>query len=455
MERTSMFSLVPHELKLIILSHLDTSDYMALISTSKNMRNELPDTWHISYRQGCRVLSTIFHRWKNVFITGPGGCGKSYTIERIKFWAFKQGVKFACLAPTGIAAYNVSGQTIHSFFPIDRKVYWNSRKVLSEKLQDLELLIIDEISMVGCQLASQINDILQEYRRNERPFGGIQVVFSGDFFQLPPVKDKMLYGSDLWKSLKLVRKNFLIPMRQKGDLRFFNLLNRIRIGEITDMDIELLKRRDIDGMETLSYERMTHLYFRNEDVKAKNEKEFSKIAGEEIFLQSHDGVEEKHKENWREVALPDWEDVYKKTKTYTHKFSQRLSLKIGALYYITTNIDVRKGLVNGTLCTLRSIEYNRIGIEYKGGFTWIYRVEKEFLFNNGKSKLVRFQFPLMLGYALTVHSSQGCTFDRIVFDISKVTNRALLYVGLSRVKKLKDLYLIGVDNNNIRKVLTK
>lgn len=459
MEEESLLYFLPEELKRIILSSLNAIDYMNLISTSKRIRKEIPITWHISYYQECRILSTIFHQRKNVFITGPGGCGKTYTLDRIKYWALKRRINFACLAPTGIAAYNIGGSTLHSFFPIDRKIYPSQKKNLRKKFQSLDLLIIDEISMVGCNLASAIDNILSEYIDCLDIFGGIQVVVSGDFFQLPPVKDKMLFGTDLWRDLRLRRYDFTVPMRQRNDLRFFNLLNRIRVGDITDSDIDLLKKRDIETIAEIPTERITHLYFRNVDVKEKNRKEFNKLPGQETTVRAIDETLKKCRnskvEQWETDLSPNWESVYSKTATYTTKFSDTVSLKIGALYYITTNLDVKNGLVNGTLCTLKIINGDVLGIEYKGGFTWIKKIIKEFLFDNGEKKLKRIQFPLMLGYALTVHSSQGCTFDRIIFDLSKVTNRALLYVGLSRVKRIKDLFLIGVNEENIRKVLKK
>ena len=450
-----MFHLLPLELKNIIFSSLNASDYMQLISTCKAWRKDLPETWHLSYLRGCRAISSIFNEGKNIFITGPGGCGKTFTLDRIKNWAIRRGTRYACVAPTGIAAYNINGSTIHSYFPIERKVYPSQRSKMFEKFQSIDLLIIDEISMVGCELAGEIDWILREYRRNNRPFGGIQVVFSGDFFQLPPVKDNMLYGTPLWDSLRLVRHDFVIPMRQRDDIRFFNLLNRIRCGEITPSDIELLKRRDIERLDGIPSERIIYLYFRNEDAKGKNLREFNKIPGDVVSVYADDTVAVKENHKWREIAVYDWEEIHKKTNNYTHKFQQMVHLKVQALYYLTTNIDVQKGLVNGTLCTLELIENNRLGVRYKEGFTWIYRVQKEFLFNDGTKKLIRYQYPLILGYALTVHSSQGCTFDRIVFDISRVTNRALLYVGLSRVKREKDLYLVNVNEDTIRKVLKK
>jgi len=386
------------------------------------------------------VLNLVENTNKNLFITGKAGTGKSTLLKLIKETTKKE---IAVIAPTGIAALNVKGQTIHSFFKFPLNLMTNEKikKVRDTRMMDsLELLIIDEISMVRADLMDAIDRSLRLNRRNDAPFGGVQLILFGDMFQLPPVvKGKELeqyfdenfggpyfFNSVVFDNCKLEVIELKKVYRQLNE-NFVNDLNRIREKRI---DEQLLYRiNNTLCNNSKRDEPYVILTTTNMNANLINEYELKKIQAEE----------------------------YNYLATITGKFSEdafpteiQLKLKIGAQVILTKN-DRKRRWVNGTLAKITQLDKNTIGIrinnkEYQLEMeTWD---NVEYQYDPITSKIVEKvvgtfdQFPIRLAWALTIHKSQGQTFDRAIIDLSNgAFAHGQTYVALSRCRNTEGIIL--------------
>ena len=396
----------------------------------------------------------------NIFITGKAGTGKSFLIE-----LFSKGInkKILLLAPTGTAAVNINGVTIHNVFgyknlekPIDQmKVNLNSEKKVL--LKNVEVIVIDEISMVRADVLDKMDKILQIVNESNKPFGGKQMILFGDLFQLPPIvrqeeKDFIYnqYDSEFFFSANSYRNGGFAFIelkenhRQKGDQIFFDILNRIREGRITKQDLNRLNERldyDRDDIEFV-----TKIYARKENVDIINEKELQKLTNKEWVYPA----EIQYRNNERSLtSLP---------------IPYELKLKKDALVMFIKN-DQSNRWQNGTKGIVISCEPNKITVKLKSGVS--YEVEKEKFeekeayYEDGIIKyrtiLKVEQFPLVLGYAMTIHKSQGATWNQVAVDVSECFAPGQAYVALSRCKSIDGLFLLNqiqeediIVNNKIK-----
>jgi len=401
-----------------------------------------------------RALQLLEQKFQSLFITGKAGTGKSTLLEY-----FRQRTKknVAVLAPTGVAALNVNGQTIHSFFLIPPNI--TPQKVLEHKLskkrinliRKLDMIIIDEASMLRADLLDCIDVSLRHHRGQENePFGGVQMVFIGDLYQLPPVvasaHERQLfsthYSSPYFFSarcLEHVDMQFLELekiYRQKDD-GFISLLNKIRDNSVNSEDIEALNTRydpsfDDDKLKDF----VITLTTTNAAADDKNVRELKKLSAEkESFFGELDG-------DFKRKTLPT---------------SMELDLKVGAQVMMLSN-DPMGRWVNGSIGKIIGIEFDDVvgddlvivdlngkkSIEIKR-HTW--NIHKYF-FNEETGQLDTevagsfTQFPLRLAWAVTIHKSQGKTFDNVVIDIGRGTfAHGQIYVALSRCTSFEGIVL--------------
>ena len=399
----------------------------------------------------------------SLFITGKAGTGKSTFLEY-----FKQKTKksYVLLAPTGVAAVNIGGQTIHSFFKFDIGVApaeTDNYHILSElkkTLKNLDLIIIDEISMVRSDLLDSIDIAVRKARDNNRPFGGLQVLFIGDLFQLPPVIKKQeqqalkMYGYSseyFFDSYVFQNPNFHIKfieftkIYRQQDQKFIKLLNKIRINKANDLDIYFINKRcNIKPSPGKFY---IYMATTNKIVDEVNKRALENLPGKEYKLQAE--------------ITGDFNANYAPT-------SEVITLKPGAQVMLINNEKNLKW-VNGTLGKVKKIvkTENRTYVEVllETGelaevvpFTW---EQYKYKFDDVKKQITKevvgtfTQFPIKLAWAITIHKSQGKTFDNVIVDIGRGTfSPGQLYVALSRVKTLEGLILrrpikrqdIWVDN---------
>lgn len=395
--------------------------------------------------------SQIENSNKNFFITGKAGTGKSFLLDVFRRTTSK---KHIVLAPTGIAALNVKGATLHSTFGYHNLVNLDvdsisstTIRIKSEKrmmLKEVSTIIIDEISMVRADTFDKIDKILRVINHNELPFGGKQVLLFGDLFQLPPVTKNQEYEylydryggeyffcSDAYKQSGFKFIELTINHRQKEDSEFFTLLNRVRDGSLNAHDIELLNSRVVKDMSV--YDRYTTLLPTKAEAEKLNQYHIDQLDSEEYIYQ----------------AKIEYDKYPGHTKKLDSVFpiSSTLRLKKGALVMMVAN-DSEHRWVNGTLGIINALSEKGISVAINKRVYDIYPqdfLEQEILYENGKlvyeDVLKVSQYPLVLAYAITIHKSQGQTYQNIVCDIDKCFANGQAYVALSRCSSLNGLHL--------------
>ena len=392
---------------------------------------------------------TILKSGANVFLTGEPGSGKTYTINRYVSYLRSHGIEPAITASTGIAATHIGGVTIHSWSGIgirsrlaagDLKNIATNRYV-KKRINKACVLIIDEISMLPPQTLQMIDSICREVKKNHQPFGGLQIVLVGDFFQLPPVTkqafeieeqgelfkelpQRFAYDAPVWAQTEFVTC-YITEQYRQDDSNLVLLLSKIRANKFDTDSLKHIEKRKIDIKNYPAD--APKLYSHNADVDSMNNEMLAKVPDEQkLYSMETKGHERLIAVMKKGCLSPD-----------------RLYLKVGAAVMFTKN-NPKEGYVNGTLGVVES--YNKKGmpvVKLRDGkciqvayADW--SVEEE-----GKVKGTLSQLPLRLAWALTVHKSQGISLDEAVIDLSKVFEFGQGYVALSRVRRLSGLHLIG------------
>jgi len=395
-------------------------------------------------KQQVMAFELIANTNSSFFLTGRAGTGKTTFLRNVQKMVDKQ---FITLAPTGVAAILAGGDTIHSFFglPMDVCTPGTMGKMSEARILTLihtDTIIIDEISMVRCDIIDAIDYTMRKTLRSSLPFGGKQVIFVGDMFQLPPVlkkgaesdlmhdlyhaDDYFFYKADAIKRMRMVKIEFQKVYRQE-DESFLKILESVRLNKTTPEILMRLNERVCqptkeDGM-------VITLASRNCTADSVNQKCLAEIEAEEYTYEG----------------------------TVTGKFEEKrfpvdmtLKLKVGAQVMFTRN-DQHKRWVNGTIGTVTKLTKDEIHVT-TGGVTYVvpncswesysYEYDKEERKMKKELMGTFTQYPLRLAWAITVHKSQGMTFDKLYLDLSRGMFAAgQLYVALSRVRSLDGLFL--------------
>lgn len=420
-------------------------------------------------------IAIAISRGKNIFLNGPGGTGKTYTIRKIYDY-FIGKMEIAILAPTGMAALelNLNGQTINRFFnipPVDTKNITQIEinrlidKIKNKKnktLENVDLIIIDEISMVGKFLLTMIDGILRHKFNQEKVMGGVTMVFSGDFYQLPPVKDEWVFKTEIWEDLNLTIFKFEESKRYLNN-ETFEFMLRLRVGKLTDDDILLLKSRR-EAFNNKEYKQKykikpIRLYSTNKIVNKYNNKKLNKIKSKlyvftakdtEVFHVNDVGIERGN------INI---DDKYNNKLNYLYNNIKKVKeelcptkvfMKVGAKMMFCRNYDANRELVNGLIVTIKDINIGKKEItvmENNGNIHKIYC--KLFTIKHRDYTITRTQIPLKLAWAITIHKSQGITLDNAIINISEIYNPGQVYVALSRVRNINDIYIYGTIDINL------
>jgi len=393
---------------------------------------------------------------RNIFLTGKAGTGKTTFLHKIRTESFKRNV---IVAPTGVAAINAKGVTIHSFFqmafgpilpegavgyennkPSDKK--FNRKKI--DIIRSLDLLIIDEISMVRADLLDGIDQVLRRYKNRDKVFGGVQILMIGDLQQLSPVvkpnewqllqayyKTAYFFSSKAFQESNPISIELKHIYRQKNKA-FINILNEIRNNQLSDTSLNELNKRFIEGFSPKKDDGYITLTTHNNQADNINESELNKLKGKtQTAIASIDGDFPEH--------------------TYPTHF--RLELKIGAqVMFIKNDSSYEKRYYNGKIGKIVRFEGKKVVVQCPNDSTEIITEPEKwdninFTLNSTTKEIEEnvkgsfSQIPLRLAWAITIHKSQGLTFDKAIIDVTSSFAHGQTYVALSRCKTLEGIVL--------------
>lgn len=383
---------------------------------------------------------TIMKMGYNVFLTGAPGAGKTYTLNKYIEFLNTHNINVAVTAPTGIAASHINGVTVQSFFGTgikDDLSPWDielltEKKYVWDRLKDLKVLIIDEVSMLSPALFSSLDRILKTFRFSDEPFGGIQVILIGDFFQLPPVKQtgehRFIFQTEVWGELD-PHVCYLETSYRHTDDTLLNILHEIRNGEVSEESMDHFRSRYKKSPSNTSH--ITKLYTHNRRVDDINKKALDALDTPLYTFEARRTGQKKFAEKIFDASL----------------VLEHLALKEGALvFFIKNNYD--KGYINGTLGTI--IDFTDTGLPvvetHNGAAIVADREEWKYDDHEGNTKATITQIPLRLAWAITVHKSQGMTLDAAEIDLSQAFEPGQGYVALSRITSLDGLRLMGLND---------
>lgn len=369
---------------------------------------------------------------KTVLITGSAGTGKSFLVSYICYEMDRRNQLFALTAPTGIAALNIGGTTIHNFLKITPFVtnlgqYQRSRKRgVGPDWANLKTIIVDEVSMLHPDLFILLSEICQFHKRNTLPFGGIQMIFIGDFLQLSPIHKKPVtckyaFQTDLWNEIGVVEIELTRSIRQQDSL-FAAALNEFRIGKVARAAKEMIKI--CTNNTKIPGKKYTHLCALNKDCDIGNARELKKLGTEErTYHAVHVGNERLLKDCLAEITI---------------------TLRVGATVMLLRNLP-EHGLCNGSIGTVVQLEPFWVSVQFNSGLiVVIERYTWEIRHTDSKSLVLaasRTQIPLRLAYFISIHKSQSLSIDHLVADCKDIFAQGQLYVMLSRAKTMEGLII--------------
>jgi ATP-dependent exoDNAse (exonuclease V) alpha subunit len=375
----------------------------------------------------------------NVLLTGQAGAGKTYVLNEYIRRAKKDGKHIAVTATTGLAATHLGGSTIHSWSGIGihdelpTHFFKDLAKGRRETIQKADVLIIDEISMLHDFRLGMVEEVTRNLRDKTKPFGGLQVILCGDFFQLPPINRQdgreggFVVHSPAWQMLDPVIC-YISEQHRQDDDSFLDILTAIRAGDIRRRHAEALLARI--GTELADHQEVTELHTMNVDVDRINQQALQKISADTMTYK----------------MLTTGKENYVATLKRSCLAVEDLALKKGALVMCIKNSPEKK-YVNGSLGIIKDFEEitNYPVVELRNGRTVTITPETWELRDGDKKRASIMQIPLRLAWAITVHKSQGMTLDAARVDLRKAFVEGMGYVALSRVRRLDALSLLGIN----------
>ncbi|XP_076122874.1 ATP-dependent DNA helicase PIF1 [Alosa pseudoharengus] len=381
---------------------------------------------------------------KNVFFTGSAGTGKSFLLKRI-IGSLPPKSTYAT-ASTGVAACHIGGTTLHNFAGIgsgsgslESCLELAQRPGVVQNWLSCRHLIIDEISMVDAQFFDKLEAIARSIRRSTEPFGGIQLIVCGDFFQLPPVgkgKDKpqFCFQARSWK--KCIQLNMeLKEVRRQTDQAFISLLQAVRVGRVTT---EITSKLIMSANHNIERDGIlaTRLCTHKDDVELTNENKLQQLPG---TLHQFEAVDSNPK--------------MLRTLDAQSQIGNLLQLKVGAQVMLTKNLDVQRGLVNGARGVVLDFQPGNQGlprVHFLCGVTEVIRRERWVLKASGGQFISRLQLPLKLAWAISIHKSQGMTLDCVEISLARVFESGQAYVALSRARSLEGLRVLDFNPHVVK-----
>lgn len=392
----------------------------------------------------------ILNSGRSALITGRAGSGKTYLLNQFISAQRQAGKVLAITATTGLAATHIGGETIHRWSKIgvhDQLPATFFQKLTTkdrQRLLEVDILIIDEISMLLDQQFEMINQVLKTVRGSAEPFGGVQVVMSGDFFQLPPIKRQAVQldvfgdggGAGFVTSSRAYQELapiicYLESQFRQSDNDLLSVLEAIRTGNFDEYEFEFLKSR-LNQKPTEADGVVANLHTSNLDVDRVNSLSLAKIRDQLVSFQMTGSGNRYGREVLKKSVLA----------------PEQLDLKLGAEVMAIKN-DAKLRFVNGSLGKVVDFA-NKAGarlpvVEFNSGRQVLIEPDSWDLTENDAKVASVTQLPLRLAYAITIHKAQGMTLDKAKINLAKAFTPGMGYVALSRVRRLEDLYLMGIN----------
>ena len=377
---------------------------------------------------------------ESALLTGPAGTGKTFVLNQFIKLSKYEGKHVSVTATTGLAATHLGGTTIHAWAGIGvldqlpERFADHMAKGRREIIEKTDILIIDEVSMLHDYRLDMVDEVCRLVRRKDEPFGGIQVIMSGDFFQLPPInregsrQGSFVINSQVWRELDPVILYLDEQFRQRQGDELHEILTSLRAGDLRRRHAETLLKRT--KHEPPADATLTELHTVNIDVDRINEVQLAKLDGDELIYSQHNTGSANYVENLqRSVLAP-----------------AVLTLKQGALVMAVKN-DPSRRYANGSIGTVVGFEpgTDYPVVEFLNGKSVTMIPDTWELRDGDKKRASISQVPLRLAWAITVHKSQGMTLDAARIDLRKAFVPGMGYVALSRVKSLDSLYLTGIN----------
>ncbi len=369
------------------------------------------------------AYTTIINERGPFFLTGPAGSGKSYIIDFLR-----NSIKGCCVtATTGSAALLIKGRTLHSFAGIHPTWGVIQSEKIDQRIRACSVLVIDEVSMADVTLLDQL------YIRFARAGHEPKIILVGDFLQLPPVNGESLFDSPRWPDFKVLK---LTQQHRQSDTNFITILNKIRIGELTEEVREFIRSRTFDDLP----DDCTHLMAHRESVDDRNMSKLAELPGQRWAAPWEVDVIYTKKGKTKEVTQKDLDKS---------RFPEKLYLKINARVVLLTN-DPEGRWVNGSTGTVTAVTKGTVKVKLDSGSEYsVGRAQDEILDADGNPCCVINQYPIRLAWALTIHKAQGMSMDRVGVDLDFHFAAGQTYVALSRCRSAEGLFLKGSIANLI------
>ena len=399
------------------------------------------------------IVNSLFVKKNNILLHGPGGCGKSYMMQKLYKKAKSLNFNVALTGTTGVSALNIGGNTLHSWAGIGIADLPKEQLLAKVKHKDywmqVDILMIDEIGMLGKETFIKLDYIARKLKDTNKAFGGIKLVISGDFLQLSPINDDFIFECKEWKNLDFDIYILETPYRYVSDESFFRSLLRFRKGKVIERDIRKLDKclekykHYSEGKIKLEI-KPSVLYSTKDDVEYKNIEELCKLTTKLHIYEAKDSI------FFKKRKTPDIQR--KLTEQYQDTMSKNfepvLQLKQGAQVMLVSN-DFPKGLVNGSRGVIQMCNESSIVVLFANGVHKITPVIRDIKTND--IVFSRCQFPLILAWALTIHKCQGSTLDCVIADLSdRWLPENMIYVVLSRCRNIDSIFLKNIDISKIK-----
>ena len=413
----------------------------------------MKETEKIVFKGKAREAYDAILEGKSIFLTGPAGTGKTTIIKHFNE-TYRYGKVIAITSTTGTSALLIGGTTLHSYLGIglgqesvaDLAERIMTRPYLKKRWNSLEVLVIDEVSMLSAELFDKLEELARTVRygnlMNPKPFGGIQLILSGDFYQLPCVNGEFCFKAKSWS--KCVSEIFtLTDIMRQTDTEFQNCLNNVRIGNLTEATLDTLHQCVGKVLEPVDGIIPTRLYSHNADVDALNESELDRLA--------EDGAEFVDYTMSIDIVGSVRDPIAERNRIIKNSLTPyNLQICKGAQVMLTINLDVANGLANGSRGVVIDFVNDLPMVRFMNGEERVIESFVRDVTENNLHKARVTQIPLKVAYALSIHKSQGCSLDYMIADLGKIFEYGQAYVALSRARSLEGLSIISLVPERIQ-----